>query len=115
MNTKNKGDHGEEIALKILEQSGYEILERNYRYKKAEIDIICIKGGLLIFVEVKALSSTRHAYPEERVNAHKEKMLLEAAEDYIFAINWTKDIRFDIISINLTQPSDYLHIEDAFY
>jgi putative endonuclease len=115
LNTKKIGDKGEDLAVKILESSGYEILERNYRYKRAEIDIICLYNSLLIFVEVKALRSFQHGFPEERVNQAKIKKLIEAAEDYIFAINWQKDIRFDILSINLNDPSRYLHIEDAFY
>jgi putative endonuclease len=115
MNTKEKGDIGENIAEQILIKSGYEILERNYRFKRAEIDLICLKPPLLVFVEVKSLNSSKHGYPEERVNYFKVKKILEAAEHYIYAINWQKDIRFDILSIDLKDSSNFLHIEDAFY
>lgn len=115
MNTKKIGDKGENFATNILETKGYEILERNYRFKRCEIDIIALHQNLLIFVEVKSLHSFNHGYPEERVNQAKINKLMEAAENYIYAINWQKDIRFDILSINLNEPNEYLHIEDAFY
>ena len=53
--------------------------------------------------------------PEARVNTHKERMIIQAAENYIYSINWQKDIRFDILSIVLNQPTEFYHIEDAFY
>jgi len=103
------------FATNILETKGYEILERNYRFKRCEIDIIALHNNLLIFIEVKALHSFDHGYPEERVNQAKTNKIIEAAENYIYAINWQKDIRFDILSINLNEPDKYFHIEDAFY
>lgn len=115
MNTKKIGDKGENFATNILETKGYEILERNYRFKRCEIDIIALHNNLLIFIEVKALQSFQHGYPEERVNQAKIAKIMEAAENYIFSINWQKDIRFDILSINLNEPNQFLHIEDAFY
>ncbi|MGJ3235468.1 YraN family protein [Marivirga sp.] len=115
MNTKKIGDKGEDFAINILKSKGYEILERNYRFKRAEIDVITLHNNLLIFVEVKALHSFNHGYPEERVNQAKINKILEAAEHYIFAINWQKDIRFDVLSIDLNNPDNYFHIEDAFY
>ncbi len=115
MNTKKKGDLGEDVAAEILKKTGYEILERNYRYKRSEIDMICLKDNLLVFVEVKALNSNRFGHPEERVNEYKIQKVMEAAEDYIYAINWQNDIRFDILSIDLKNHANYLHIEDAFY
>jgi len=114
VNTKKIGDKGEDFAAKVLESKGYEILERNYRFKRSEIDIIALHKNILIFIEVKALHSFFHGFPEERVNQAKINKLMEAAEDYIYGINWQKDIRFDIVSINLTNLKDYLHVEDAF-
>jgi putative endonuclease len=115
VNNKKIGDLGEDLAIKILQSKDYEILERNYRYKRSEIDIIALHHNLLVFIEVKSLHSFQHGFPEERVNQAKVDKVMEAAEDYIHAINWQKDIRFDILSINLKKPSEYLHIEDAFY
>lgn len=114
VNTKKIGDKGEHFAVNILKSKGYEILERNYRFKRSEIDIIALHQNSLIFIEVKALHSFRHGYPEERVNQSKIEKVMEGAEDYIYAINWQKDIRFDVLSINLNDPNNYYHIEDAF-
>lgn len=115
MNTKEIGDKGEDFAIKILKSKGYEILERNYRFKRAEIDAICMCNNLLIFVEVKSLNSFQHGFPEERIDQAKINKILEAAEDYIYAINWQKDIRFDVLSIDLKTLENYHHIKDAFY
>jgi putative endonuclease len=115
LNTKKIGDKGEDFAIKILESKNYEILERNYRFKRSEIDIIALHDNLLVFVEVKALHSFNHGYPEERINQAKINKILEAADHYIFAINWHKDIRFDVLSIDLNNANNYYHIKDAFY
>ena len=115
MSTKSTGDKGEQLAKEFLLDKGYEILEENYRYKRAEIDLICLNDNLLVFVEVKTLSSSKFNMPEARVNTHKERMIIQAAENYIYSINWQKDIRFDILSIVLNQPPEFYHIEDAFY
>lgn len=88
-------------------------MERNYRYGHGEIDIIGILDNeLLVFVEVKSRSGNAYGEPEEFVSRKQRSLILKAAEDYIFAINWHKDIRFDIISIT---GREVLHIEDAFY
>ncbi len=114
-NTKQIGDYGEDMAVKILQNKGYEILERNYRYKRSEIDIICLYNNLLIFVEVKTLQNDAFDNPESKVNQQKIDKIIEGADAYIHAINWKKDIRFDILSINLSEPEKLLHIQDALY
>lgn len=109
------GQNGELIARQHLLQQGYSLLATNYRYKRAEIDIIAKKDNVLVFVEVKTRTTDNFGYPEEAVNAKKEKMLLDAAEAYIVATGWEQDIRFDIISVTLTTPPTIVHFEDAFY
>jgi len=111
------GNAGEQAATYYLEQQGYAILERNYRFKKAEIDIIAQKEKILLFVEVKTRRAQKFGYPEESVTAKKEALFLLAAEEYIFQTNWLYDVRFDIISITLNSEKDYQlhHIEDAFH
>ena len=71
MNNKEKGDLGEVIALKYLIKSGAEILERNYKIKTGEIDIIAKVDNELVFIEVKSRSNTRYGYPAEAVNYKK--------------------------------------------
>jgi len=110
------GKTGESIAARYLLEQGYVILHRDYRYKRAEIDLIAEKDDLLVFIEVKTRSSDKFGYPEEAVNRRKERMLLNAAEVYIHQQKWRKDVRFDIIAITLALPTPLIHhIEDAFH
>ncbi|MEJ8758431.1 YraN family protein [Pontibacter sp. H259] len=114
-NHLHTGQLGENMAQLYLQERGYSILERNYRYKRAEIDIIAQKEKLLIFVEVKTRTSDTFGFPEAAVDTRKEKLLLDAAEEFILAANWQHDIRFDIISVTLSTPPAILHFEDAFH
>ncbi|MBF9252929.1 YraN family protein [Pontibacter sp. 172403-2] len=109
------GRHGEGMAARYLQQSGYTILHRNYRYKRAEVDIIAQKDSLLVFVEVKTRATDVYGYPEEAVSPRKEELLLTAAAAYIEQQNWQHDVRFDIISVTLSAPPVIHHIEDAFH
>ncbi|MBL3654559.1 YraN family protein [Fulvivirga sediminis] len=115
INTKAKtGREGEDAAVNYLICKGYEILERNYRYRRSEVDIIVKKDDIVIFVEVKTKSSTAYGYPEEAVNHIKVKKVTEAADHFTYERGWQKDIRFDIISYNnITKKID--HFIDAFY
>ena len=111
------GKWGEEKASVFLEERGYEVLEKNYRHKHMEVDLIAKKDRTLIFIEVKTRSGTGFGMPEEFVNYTKAKLIMKAAEYYIYATDWHFDIRFDIVSI-LILPNGSLnirHIEDAFY
>ncbi len=109
------GQSGENRAAAYLQQQGYTVLRQNYRYRRAEVDIIAQKENLLVFVEVKTRGTDRYGYPEEAVNYRKEAMLLGAAEAYIEDSGWEHEVRFDIIAITLTSPITVHHIEDAFH
>ncbi len=110
------GQAGEEMAARFLTQKGYRILNRNFRYKRAEVDLITQLNNLLVFVEVKTRSTVKHGYPEDFVNWRKIQLFQEAADEYIRQINWQHDIRFDIIAITLTGGEyNCHHIEDAFH
>lgn len=109
------GNKGESIAEAYLSEKGYEILARNYRFKRAEIDIIASKENVLVFVEVKTRRSTRFGFPEESVTERKSRKVISAAENYIEETGWKKDIRFDVISVNIGTAVEIEHIEDAFY
>lgn len=111
--SKIKGKYGEDLAVSYLEESGFEILERNYRHSKSEIDIIALLNNcLLVFVEVKIRNNQAFGPPESFVSPNQQRKILEAADEYIHGINWHKDIRFDIISI---YKGETLHFEDAFH
>lgn len=109
------GQSGEATATAYLRNNGYEILHRNYKYRKTEIDIIAKKNNLVIFFEVKTRATDVFGFPEEAVNRKKEKTIIKVADHYIHATKWPYDIRFDIIAITLTSPPTIHHIEDAFY
>ncbi len=83
MNNKEKGDLGEVIALKYLIKSGAEILERNYKIKTGEIDIIAKVDNELVFIEVKSRSNTRYGYPAEAVNYKKINKISNVARYYM--------------------------------
>ena len=109
------GRKGEELAANFLSHKGIEIVQLNFRYGRAEIDIIAIEKGVLLFVEVKYRTSLLYGYPEEFVDAGKKKRIKSAAEHYIFERNWLSDIRFDIVSIvNIGKKVAIEHFEDCF-
>jgi putative endonuclease len=111
---KNKGNKGEDMATAHLESVGFEVIERNYRYRQSEIDIIALKdNSLLVFVEVKLRTRGEFGTGETFVSANQERKIIEAAEEYTFAINWQKNIRFDIITVDGEGKLEWF--EDAFY
>jgi putative endonuclease len=111
---KIKGNKGEALAVSNLEGRGFEILEQNYRHSRSEIDIIALKdNSLLVFIEVKVRTNTDYGEPESFVSAHQQQKIKEAAEEYIHAINWQKNIRFDIVAIDREGKIEWF--EDAFY
>lgn len=110
------GKLGEEKAASYLEKKGYKIIARNHRFRKSEIDLICKKEDLLIFVEVKTRSSKAFGEPESFVSQNQRQAIVRAAEDYVIAHDWQQDIRFDIVAIYQRGDTEELvHLEDAFY
>ncbi len=110
---KTKGIKGEEQAKAFYLTSGYELLEQNYRYQRAEIDLIVLKDeSLLVFVEVKNRSRKDFGEAESFVSEAQQNRIKEAAEEYIFGINWKKDIRFDIACVDASGKVKVF--EDAF-
>lgn len=110
------GSIGENIACNFLAKSGYEILERNYRFKKLEVDIICQKDDLLVVVEVKTRTYDGVLEPEMAVTKTKQKQIIKATNQYIIENEIDLETRFDIIGIVLQGSNQELrHIEDAFY
>lgn len=111
-----KGKEGEEMATQFLIEKGYEIIVRNYRHKRSEIDLIVKKNNWLIFVEVKLRSSDLYGYPEDFVDYKKAKNIMEGAEQYTFENNWHGNVRYDIVSIRIQKDkTEIIQIEDAFY
>lgn len=114
-NSRSSGKKGEDLACKFLKKDKYKILEKNYRTKQGEIDIIAQdKGGVLCFVEVKARSRTDYGNPEEAVTHYKQKRLLAAAFNYLESKKiGSKDMRFDIVSVDLNSEESTI-LKNAF-
>jgi len=109
------GKKGEELAVEFLQKKGYKILERNWRYKKAEVDIITQKNNMLAIIEVKTRSSNYFGNPQDFVNPKKIQLLVEAIDEYVTSKSLDVEVRFDIIAI-LKNKNDFNieHLEDAF-
>ena len=117
--TKQFGDEGEDIAVELLKKKGYEIIDRNYRFGKGEIDIIAKdpETGYTVFIEVKSKKNLEFGDPVYSVTKSKMKKIKRMAELYLY----DKDIeelncRFDVITVLLlaNQKPVIEHYENAF-
>lgn len=110
------GTEGEQLAVDHLLKKGYTIVERNYRFEKAEVDIIALQEDILAIVEVKTRSTTDFGNPQDFVNAKKIKLLVKAIDDYVVVNQLDVEVRFDIIAIvKQGNKTNIEHLEDAFY
>ena len=111
------GRKGESLAKAHLENAGYEIMDENWVYDKAEIDLIAYKDSIIMFVEVKTRSGNWFGEPEDFVDMRKQKLLIKAADEYIYLMGHQGEVRFDIISVLFDKQQNYIlkHIEDAFW
>jgi len=111
------GRKGESLAKIHLENAGYEIMDENWTHGRLEIDLIAYKDGFIIFAEVKTRTGNGFGEPEDFVDARKQKLMVEAADEYIYLMNHQGEVRFDIISVLFDKQNNYTlkHIEDAFW
>ncbi len=109
------GNEGEKLAIEHLRKKGYEILKQNYRYLKAEVDIIVQKENIVIAVEVKTRSSDYFGDPQDFISPKKIKLLVSAIDYYVIENDLDVEVRFDIIAI-LKQKNAFQieHLKDAF-
>jgi len=109
------GTLGEELSIEFLQKNNYKIIERNWRFKKAEVDIIAQKENVLAVVEVKTRSSNYFGNPQDFVSQKKIKLLTEAINEYVISRDLDVEVRFDIIAITKHKNNiDIEHLEDAF-
>ncbi len=110
------GKWAEDKAAAFLEEKGYEILERNFRYDRAEIDIIAKSKEFIVVVEVKARSTDYFGHPQDFINRRKVRQLVKAANYYVMENDITSEVRFDAIGI-LKEGDGWKveHLKDAFY
>ena len=110
------GKLGEELAVNFLEKNGNEILDTNWTFDKAEIDIIAKKGTVLAVVEVKTRSSLDFGLPQEFVKPKKIQLLVKAINEYVNKNDLDLEVRFDIVAIHRANSNFVIeHLEEAFY
>jgi putative endonuclease len=111
------GKIGEDLAAQYLIQQGYTIVQRNFYFQKAEIDIIAQKeAGVIVMVEVKTRNSAFFGDPQSFVTPGKIKLLVKAADEYIRESALDVEVRFDIIAVLKNSSEEKIeHIENAFY
>lgn len=108
------GKRGEDLAAEYLSNKGFHILERNWRYKKFEIDIIAIKSNCIHFIEVKTKSSWWMGSPESRIDRKKLLHLQEGAANYLELNPNDLRVQFDVIAIILSLPPQIELWEDVY-
>ena len=101
MNKRQIGTKYEEIAASYLKQHGYCILERNFRCRRGEIDIIARENGYLVFVEVKYRASAVCGSPLEAVDYRKQRNIIQVAQYYMLRHGYGTEVncRFDVVAI----------------
>ena len=110
------GKKGEELAVALLQEKGYAILETNWRFQSFEIDIIAQKNNTLVVVEVKTRSSIEFGLPQDFVKPTQIQRMVKAIDQYITLNSLDLEVRFDIIAIHKISLEYHVeHIEDAFY
>ncbi|MBL7817481.1 MAG: YraN family protein [Saprospiraceae bacterium] len=110
------GQKGEQAAAEFLEQKGYRILHRNWRYRRTELDIVAMSTRTMVFVEVKTRSDYTFSVPETAVDSKKQHRITQAAIAYMTESRHEGAIRFDILSVVLRGDNFYIdHYEDAFF
>jgi putative endonuclease len=106
---------GESAAAAHLVSNGYRILERNWRFKRLEVDIIAEVDNTLVFVEVKTRKNSDFGAPESFVTRKKQAFLIAAAHQFITSQDKDVEARFDVISVHLNGPSPIInHLPGAF-
>lgn len=112
---RSTGLDGEKLAEEYLKNKDFRVLERNYRHKRAEIDLIVRRNDLIVFVEVKTRKNKAFGNPEEFVSDLQAARIMEASESYLEKIEWQYQVRFDIVAITLKPKLEITHFEDGIF
>jgi putative endonuclease len=114
--TKVKGDRGEDTAASFLEDAGYTIIARRWRTRQGEIDIIAVKGDVLVFAEVKTLPGGCFDTLAHELNTRKQKRIIETAKRFLGKYRQYNEcfIRFDVLIVDMPGLEAVSHIENAF-
>ena len=116
MNTKITGNDGETRAVAYLKAKGFEIIERNWRTNRGEIDIIAFKNDTLVFVEVKTLPNGTLDMIQRELNNQKRERILKTSKRFLLKHREYNNsyVRFDVIVIDMPGLEPVYHIENAF-
>jgi putative endonuclease len=117
LTNQDKGINGENVAANFLLQKGYKIIERNWRYKHWEIDLIVSKENKLHFIEVKTRTSKQFGNPEESIGIKKMGSLKKGIEQYLVQHTEWKFIQIDVVAIIMSNEEikEIFFIEDVFF
>jgi putative endonuclease len=115
--SKALGAQGEDLAVRFLKKKGFKIIERNFHCPAGEIDLIAREGDTLVFVEIKARSSSDFGLPQDAVDRFKQQKIIQAARTYLAQHRLGEEIpaRFDVVAIHLLPAGPSIElIKDAF-
>lgn len=115
--SRSLGQQGEEIAAKFLTKNGYQVVTRNYRWARGEIDIVARKRNMLVFVEVKTARARTFGAPETWVDERKQQQIGQVALRYLQEKEIDEmDCRFDVVAVTFYDNQWRVrHIENAFW
>jgi putative endonuclease len=112
------GRYGEDLAHRFLERAGLAVIARNYRPRggEAEVDLVARDGDLLVFVEVKTRTTAEYGSPDRAIGTEKQRNIVRAARAFAqrAEIPWSA-VRFDTVSVLMTDPPAIEHTKDAFF
>jgi len=115
MNNREVGSKGEAEVVEYLKKKGYLVIEKNYRTKYFEIDIIAKTGNTICFIEVKSRKTSKYGLPREAVTKKKQNQIIKGAMTYIKYKRFkTFSYRFDVVEVFLSEGK-INHIENAFW
>jgi len=110
------GEKGEQLAVDFLIENGYEIVERNYRFDRAEVDIMVKKENTLAIIEVKTRSTSDFGDPQDFLKPKQIQRIVKAVDEYVIENKLNVEVRFDIIAIVKEKNGFSIeHLENAFY
>ena len=103
-----RGQYGEDLAVDYCKHTlGFQVIARNWRYKRDELDIVCVDAGVLVFVEVRARAANALVGGYHSIDAHKKQVLQRGSKAYINQLqNPPKQVRFDVIEVSLSDDGE---------
>lgn len=110
------GIKGEDISANYLIKNGYNLIERNYRSKNGEIDLIALNNNEIVFIEVKTRTNLKYGMPIEAINYKKKRCIIKTAKEYVYKNKYKNiNIRFDVIEIYLLNNMYKIrHVKNVF-